>query len=230
MISETNFSKGYSSFWAEYFPWLNSYCQSVNKYNLHNERQCISEIDLAEHRAINNSIAFLHFRNIASHPDYDLKLSRDEGISFMRRFQRNSLSTYSFNESDQKIILAQVKNLTSRYSKDVLISPFFPGCGILDNCYGDIIQGNKLTEVKAGNRQIIPADIRQLLVYSALNWISSSEKYEIEALEIYNPRVGYSWSSNIDDLLISIADIPKEDVLDQLTKHLLTLSEDVEIL
>lgn len=229
MISEINFSKGYSSFWVEYFPWLNLYCQSINKYNLLQEHNSISKDDLAEHRSVNNSIAFQHFKNLLSDPTYDLKFSRDEGISFIRRFQRNNLSNYSFSASDQNIIIVQAQNLLSRYNNNILINPFFQGCGILDNCYGDIIQGSKLTEIKAGNRAIIPADIRQLIVYSALNWISTSTRYEIEALEIYNPRVGYSWSIGIDELFISIAHTPKEDVFDQLTKHLLTLSEDIEI-
>lgn len=230
MISEASFSRGYSSFWTEYFPWLNSYCQSLNKYNLTEVHHPISETDLSEHRAINNTIAFFHFRNIASNSEFDLELSKDEGILFMKRFQRNNIDTYLFNETDQKIILTQVQHLVSRYHNSTLVSPFFPGCGILDNCYGDIIQGNTLSEIKAGDRQIIPADLRQLIIYSALNWISTSTKYEFNTIEIYNPRVGYSWSSSIDEFIFSIADIPKEDVFDQLTKHLLTLSEDVEIL
>lgn len=230
MISETSFSRGYSSFWTEYFPWLNSYCQFLNKYKLQEVHSPISETDLPEHRAINNTIAFFHFRNIASNSKFALELSRDEGVLFMKRFQRNNIDTYLFDESDRKIILKQVQNLVSRYKNSILINPFFPGCGILDNCCGDIIQGKTLSEIKAGDRQIIPADLRQLIVYSALNWISTSIKYEFDMIEIYNPRVGYSWSSSIDEFIFSIADISKEDIFDQLTKLLLTLSEDVEIL
>ena len=61
MISETTFARGYSSFWMEYFPWLNSYSQTVNAYQLNRISASCPELDKAEHRSINNTIAFFVF-------------------------------------------------------------------------------------------------------------------------------------------------------------------------
>src|SRR5579864_8207330 len=51
----------------------------------------------------------------------------------------------------------------------VVKSPVFRGCGFVDECTGDLIIGNQLVEVKAGDRSFRATDIRQLLVYCALN-------------------------------------------------------------
>ena len=229
MISETNFSRGYSSFWIEYFPWLNSYCQSITKYSLKHVHSVPNQAECPEHRGINNTLAFFHFRNLNSNINYDIESSKEEALKYMERFPRNNVNTYKFSTIDQKVISFQIEKLRSKYSKDLIISPFFPGCGIIDNCYGDIIQENKLVEIKAGERNIAPSDIKQLIVYTVLNWLSGSTTYKLDHLEIYNPRVGYLWNNSIDDLLVSITDIPKEDIFDQFTKYLITQSEDVEL-
>jgi hypothetical protein len=147
----------------------------------------------------------------------------------MSRFPRNALESYSFSEKDRHVIDTQVSHLKNRYIGNLSISPFFPGCGILDNCHGDILQGKKLIEIKAGERNIQPADIKQLIVYSALDWLSLSDKYQLDEIEIYNPRVGYLWENKLEDLLISITDVPKEDVFEQIGKYLVIQSEDFEL-
>lgn len=229
MISEKSFARGYSSFWIEYFPWLNSYCQSLNKYNLERVSSPLPELDAAEHRSINNTIAFYHFRNLFNDPNFDICTSRDQAISYMSRFPRSATVSYSFSVMDRQVVETQVSRLKKRYDGNLCISPFFPGCGIIDNCHGDILQGNKLIEIKAGERNIQPADIKQLIVYSALDWLSPSNKYQFDEIEIYNPRVGYLWKNQLEDLLVSITDIPKEDVFEQIGKYLVIQSEDFEL-
>ena len=229
MISEKNFARSYSSIWIEYFPWLASYCQNINKYNLARVRSPIPLIDLVEHRAINNTIAFFHFKNLKTNLNHQLESTRDEVLEYMRKFPRNNISTYKFTENDRRIINDQTFNLRIRYINNTVINPFFPGCGILDSCYGDIIEDNKLIEIKAGDRNIIPADLKQLIIYTFLNWICDPMPFEIKYLEIYNPRLGYSWSNSIDDLFLSITNTPKEDVFDQIAKYLVTQSDDIEI-
>jgi hypothetical protein len=156
-------------------------------------------------------------------------LSIDRALEYLKRFPRTSASSYKFNQLNQKIVLKQVDNLFENYKDDIKLNPFFPGCGIIDNCNGDILQNEKLVEIKAGERSIVPSDLKQLIVYSALNWISETEKYKITELEIYNPRVGYKWTNSLEDFLNSITDISKEDVFDQLTKYLITQSEEIDI-
>ena len=229
MISETTFARGYSSFWMEYFPWLNSYSQTVNAYQLNRISAPCPELDKAEHRSINNTIAFFCFRNITSKLNCSLEETKDEVLQYMTRFPRNNVLTYEFNSYDQYIINGLLKNLQKIPEINLLFDPFFSGCGIIDNCRGDILQGNKLIEVKSGNRNIQPADIKQLIVYLALDWISSSNKYNIHQVEIYNPRVGFSWTTDTDDLFRSVTSFTKEEALEQLTKYLVMQSEEMVI-
>ena len=126
--------------------------------------------------------------------------------------------------------IVSTNRMSARFKGDVTVGPFFPGCGIISNCNGDIFIDNKLVEIKAGNRSIIPADIRQLIVYCALNWLSLSDnKLPITDIEIYNPRVGYSWAISIDELLVAVSDMPKEDLFEQIGKYLVTESESIEV-
>lgn len=229
MISETTFARGYSSFWIEYFPWLNSYCQSIIKYSLVHIHHQVGDGDETEHRSINNTIAFFHFRNIKKDPLCDISKSKEQALRYLKSFPRNNVDTYMFSNIDQNIIKSQIDYMSLRYTHDLVINPFFPGCGIINNCYGDIIQLKTLTEVKAGDRNIVPSDLKQLITYCALNWISNYDKYDIEKIEIYNSRLGYSWECDLNSFLVSITDIPKEEVFDQLIKYLVTLSDEIEI-
>lgn len=230
MISETTFSRGYSSFWLEYFPWLNSYSLSISKFGCQRINNPIDETDLPDHRAINNTIAFYHFRNQLNNVNANIELAKDESLKYMSRFMRNGVQSYSYTIDDQKIIHQQVNRMSAHFKGNVTVNPFFPGCGIISNCNGDLLVDKKLVEIKAGNRSIIPADIRQLIVYCALNWLSLSDtKLTITEIEIYNPRVGYSWSIPIDEMLVAVSDLPKEDLFEQIGKYLVTESESIEV-
>lgn len=229
MISETTFARGYSSFWMECFPWLNSYVQSINLYRLEKFSAQILDYDKVEHRSINNVMAFLHFRNLVKESNFAIEESKEETLHYMQRFPRNNLSTYCFDSNDQKVVYGQIFNLKRLPTRDIIFDPDFPGCGIIDNCRGDILQGNKLIEVKSGIRNIQPADIKQLIVYLALDWISSSTKYNIHQVEIYNPRVGFSWTTDTEDLFRSVTSFTKEEALEQLTKYLVMQSEEMVI-
>lgn len=229
MISETTFARGYSSFWFEYFPWLNSFSQSITKFGEQRVHSRIPDIDKPEHRAINNTIAFFQFRNANFEQEFQIEKSKDEAIKYLSRFPRNNVNTYVFSDDDKVVINQQIAYLTLRFIKELVISPFFPGCGILNNCNGDIIQNTTLTVIKAGDRNIVPADLRQLTIYCALNWLSNSDKYRIEKIELYNPRLGYSWSSDIDSFFKAITDMPKEEVFDQMVKYLVTQSEEINM-
>ena len=226
MISETKFARGYSSFWIEYFPWLNTYSQSA-KASCERFSAPLPEIDKVEHRSINNMMAFIHFRNLLSDSNCSLEKTKDETLQYMMRFSRNNVSTYEFNENDKRIVTGQIANLQKLHSQNIKLDPPFPGCGIIDNCRGDILQEDKLIEVKAGNRSIQPSDIKQLIVYLALNWIASTKPYVINQLEIYNPRVGYSWTVDVDGLFYSVTSYSKEEVFEQMMKYLVLQSEEM---
>ncbi len=61
--------------------------------------------------------------------------------------------------------------------RTIRVSPRFEGCGWLDECEADFLTSNVLVEVKAGDRAFRSIDLRQVLIYCALNF--ASKKYDI---------------------------------------------------
>jgi hypothetical protein len=98
----------------------------------------------------------------------------------------------------------------------VRTSPRFPGCGIIDTCYGDAYINGCLFEVKAGDRQFRSIDVRQLLTYAALNKLSSS--YELRRIGLFNPRIGVSWTEDINEVCQEVAGRQTDDFLDELIR------------
>ncbi len=70
--------------------------------------------------------------------------------------------------------------------RPLVIQPRFKGCGILDSCYGDILAGSCLYESKMVDRNLRSADLRQLLIYCALNY--GSRQYVIDRVAVLNVR------------------------------------------
>jgi len=83
-------------------------------------------------------------------------------------------------------------------SGDLVLFPEFRGCGLLDACVGDVIVGNTLYEVKAGGRFFRSIDLRQLLIYSMLNWRGGN--YSIKSLGMFNPRIGIYYEEELGEI------------------------------
>jgi hypothetical protein len=83
------------------------------------------------------------------------------------------------------------------------LSPTFAGCGIIDTCNGDICFDDVLFEIKAGDRNFRSIDLRQALVYAALNYMQP--KRRIACIGLFNPRMGISFSMGLDELCLEVS-------------------------
>jgi len=230
MISEVNFSRGYSFFWTEHTPWINDYVSSINKGLVERIYLPIDITDDTIHRSINNVVAFTLFKNIVTKCGNGIDIAMEEAKSIMMHYPRNSLESYTLTKEYQQIIKLQSDRLTEQYSNlKVKFYPEFPGCGIMESCQGDLYYNKTLVEVKAGDRGFLSSDIKQLIVYCALNWLSN-KPINIENVELFNPRQGLYWNSGITDMILSISNVPMEDLFDQIGKYLSSMSEEIELL
>ncbi|WP_148773596.1 hypothetical protein [Bradyrhizobium rifense] len=93
--------------------------------------------------------------------------------------------------------------LFNKPAGSLLTEPTFPGCGMIDSCKGDLIASDALYEVKAGDRLFRSIDVRQLIVYGALNFIA--KRFKIERLGLFNPRIGIGATMSADDLCFEIS-------------------------
>jgi hypothetical protein len=71
---------------------------------------------------------------------------------------------------------------------EVIFEPSFSGCGFLNSCVGDVLIGDELYEVKAGDRRFRSTDLRQLITYCALNYAAGT--CAIAKAGCVNPRRG----------------------------------------
>jgi hypothetical protein len=226
MISEITFSKSYSSFWQEHLPWLNDYVHTVVRNSRRESLESTKIVEDPEHRAINNVMAFTLFKNTVNDVDRSFDILLSETKNILKLFPRNNLQSYALNDLHKSIIIFQSEQLMERYgSKSSLFYPHFSGCGILMNCNGDLLVDNCLSEIKAGVRQLVPSDFRQLIIYAALDWIAGSN-YKIDSIELFNPRQNIFWSENIDIFIKVVSGETKEELFENIGQFLTYASEE----
>jgi hypothetical protein len=73
--------------------------------------------------------------------------------------------------------------------KDLVISPFFKGSGVISSCNGDVLVGDEtIYEIKSGDRKFRSVDYRQLAIYAALHFAQYGLR--IRNIGLVNPRTG----------------------------------------
>ncbi|HEY1537724.1 MAG TPA: hypothetical protein VGF76_27075 [Polyangiaceae bacterium] len=80
----------------------------------------------------------------------------------------------------------------------LVVSPTFAGCGWLSECNGDVLAGRVLYEIKSGDRLFRALDVKQILVYCALNY--ASNRCQIDEICLVNPREGVHFSESLNVL------------------------------
>lgn len=229
MISEVSFSRGYTSFWTEHAPWISDYVSSINKGLVARLEDPIELGDDTVHRSINNTIAFTLFKNVITEQNNDIEKALLEAQKIVANYPRNNMETFVLSDDYMKIIQRQCKRLVKHYiDKTPEFYPEFSGCGIMESCQGDLYYNETLVEIKAGERGILSSDIKQIITYCALNWLSSNPK-SIKYVEFYNPRQGILWESKLEELIMIVSNLPIEDLFDQIGKYLINMSEDIEL-
>jgi len=217
MISGIKLASSFTSFWQELLPTGEAF---VRRMNLDKERFDVpldSKIEAARH-ALVNEMAFITF-----------KLSLSNGFSLDRiQYSKKELSQiylYAWQsvqrshwfigseadqpndiERDEIIEIARRLRYFFREfhsSKTLTLSPSFPGCGFVDDCEGDVFVEQALYEIKAGERTFRLVDVKQILVYLALN--QCSKHYEINRVGFLNPRMGVFYSLDVEELVLRLA-------------------------
>jgi hypothetical protein len=228
VISETKFSHGFSSTWRILAPATDLFVRKLNALLRQREFAPLESSTLPERRAFINEVAFHLFRLDSLRTQL---ITTDSGLIStaiqsarltVSRFERLPATNIADPADDERIeIVAQVSRLRQFFaytSRDtgIEMEPKFPGCGIIDTCFGDIRCGETLYEIKAGDRNFRSADIRQLLVYAALG--KSAGLGPLRQLGLFNPRTGLSFCMNLDDLCLEVSGTPSEELLAELIR------------
>lgn len=223
MISERRFASAYTSVWRTLLPLSDRF---LRRLNLESERfrPPFSSSVPASESALVNELAFRIFRaNVKEE-----LLSGDLSIEVLDRL---------FNETRQYLAriapgsVSRAGRLRKRSTHDALMlsvilaqffserdllkrlvfNPSFPGCGIVGACEADVVSPGVLYEIKGGDREFRTVDLRQLLVYAALD--SFTDSLRIRELALLNPRQGVFWQATISEVCIGVAAMTPADLL-----------------
>jgi hypothetical protein len=94
----------------------------------------------------------------------------------------------------------------------IVCNPRFPGCGMVDECEGDLLVSDALFEIKAGDRLFRAIDLRQVLTYLALNHAGGA--FALRAVGLVNPRVGISFEMSRDEFCFEVSGRHSTQLLD----------------
>jgi hypothetical protein len=239
MISEKEFAVGFAGFWSECLPFLTP--QVVAEFNVigtaltEGRREWVKPLAGSGDNSNNDVVAETAFGLFAASLKEGkdvLTLARDmamikaigdsaiERILGLRGYwmaKRRQIDS----PTDEAIELA--KRLEDYFSAQpseqlIVVQPQFKGCGILNSCYGDLHAAKCLYELKMVERNLRSADLRQVLIYCALNY--RSQQYNIESVVVLNPRRGIEFRFAVEELAARAARKTSGELFHEITEFL----------
>jgi hypothetical protein len=232
MITELAFIRSYNTFWRSLFPGAENYIRLINSSLGLRFANHLNIIDIAKRRALINGISFSLFEmnakkgitlktieNFKTNDKLLEKISSNEKKA-LSDIMTDDVLADNINNEELEIIKSISQRLILEYSaKETLkIRPKLKGCGILFETNGDIIYEETLTEIKAGDRNFSVQDLRQLYVYLSLNY--ESKEFDLQQIELCNPRTGILWRENIEIVSENIGGCSSTEIYNEIINFL----------
>ena len=229
MIDAAQFARSYASTWAVLTPMSEEFVRHVNGVWCKRIFPAVrSRRVLQSRRAFINEVAFRIFSREAQggQTARSLFVGEKEATDELQRLMLDERwarfgDVAGFNVYERHEITALLYRLRAFFQRDkgdaLQLNPAFPGCGIIDKSYGDVIKGKALYEVKAGGRFFRSIDLRQLLVYSALNKEASA--YAITDIGMFNPRVGIYYQAQLAEVCYELSGRSEEELLSDIIER-----------
>ena len=215
MISEKCFANNYPAFWKSLFPLSKIFMRGMvleSNKNIHE-----LELQTSGRRlSFVSEMGFQLFSNaIIGNQDLLDSIKMDD--VFYQSIEEKCTAKFDLYEDNEDILnnpldheefsdaVLIAKRLFSRFQHENMIktTPLFYGCGMLDNCYGDILVSDTLYEVKFINRNFNNQDLRQIITYCALNY--ASKQYVINYVALYNPRRNCTYRCEVNSFAEAIS-------------------------
>lgn len=226
MISERAVANGFHSFWSELFPFL-----TPDFIRIFNGTHAAPLLDAAGYvvSALPMNVDVRHYDIVAEtafqlaraaiHNRVNVAASVGNAMLRQQAIERTRKLLFKVHQGDDDHFVlteyewTEVGDLVARYymflvEKDHLtealeFEPAFPGMGFVGECRGDLSIGKILYEVKTVNRNVHAKDLRQLILYLALEAGNGSRRWEFGGF--FNPRKGQIYRFHIEDLCEEIS-------------------------
>jgi hypothetical protein len=211
MISERELAQYFHSFWLEHFPLLNA--AFMRRFNAQewervhaNEGYPIRPIAPGKNVERFDLVAELAFEWAASSLQKGEPDRIDATAGAMRRVA--ALQGAAEISAPTTFEIAEANALTETYGHffrtvvgDAALQfrPLIKGAGVLNQMEGDFCSADTLYEVKTVNRNLLSADLRQVIVYLVAGL--GSRQYAWKRYCIFNPRIGIYFAGEVNELL-----------------------------
>lgn len=230
LISERKFLATHTSFWRVLMPMGDQFVRNMNQ-RLHRYSAGVASRSSADRKALISEASFrmfcLSMEGAISLDDSVLSSSRvldasNAALRYIGALDHGKVSRpLTKDELSESLQLARDLVLCFEKNEDgerVVLRPKFRGCGIVNDCEGDLIVGSVLYEVKNVDRDFRLVDIRQLLTYAALNF--SGSRYPIDAVALVNARRGILFKIKLNSLSLAAAQIPANTLLGEIVEFM----------
>jgi hypothetical protein len=238
MISERSFSRSFDAFWHELLPLLTP--RFVALFNEGYEERLLDETgEVLSALPVGDGVERLDI--VAEFAFRLARIASDQRIAFTALKEESAAMVAAEKEAFELIDryegrrpteieplsdAEKVEGLTlcSRYESlyrsqpagtQIQFCPKFQGAGFLNSSEGDIGIGNTLIEVKTTTRKPSGKDIRQILVYAALDAAAGHIRWS--HFGIFNPRRATLHHASIESLVLRLSGgKPPSDVFAEL--------------
>lgn len=219
MISERQFAQEFHGFWRECLPLLTPHF--VHLFNEGFREVLFDRVGLAA-REVSSAesndpslvaeVAF-HLAKLAYERQVDLRDAPHEtmlieeaeanAVRAIRGYEKDRIHEMVVRAEERAEALMLLQNydaLLSTFSGvEIQFSPRIRGAGIVNMCMADLSVGNTLFEIKTVKRSIAGKDIRQLLVYLALQAAAGQRRWNEAGF--FNPREGCIYLFSVDTFI-----------------------------
>jgi hypothetical protein len=222
VISERTLSRSFSGFWAELLPLLTpSFVHMFNKMFqadlVDSQGFAPGEVEKASDLSDSALVAEVTFylAKLATQRETSVALAwaDDALMSNAVRLASAMVSSYEGGGSGLAVELtdgerAEILNLAQNYDiffrmraegQVPIFNPRIPGTGFIASCEADLAIGSTLYEVKTVMRKIASKDIRQIVLYLALQAATGERRWTTAGF--FNPRKALVHEFDVDDLI-----------------------------
>lgn len=218
MIDASHFATSYTAFWSEFTPTCEHFVRNLNIYGTKQYARPIIQYGKIKRAQFIAEFAFSMFSEKVRSGVDDLKLvapAYKDAVSRMSSFSDGrGLHRRLSNFEDYELfeLYDRIMSFFEYKLDGIAVRPRFKGCGFIDESEGDIISNGTLFEVKTVDRNFRSADIRQLVTYSALEYMSDVKRFD--KIGLLNPRRGVYCVYDISSVCSEISSLPGISLLD----------------
>lgn len=221
MSSAEEFATEFGSFWHSCLPMAEGFIRTFNLAKQRFELPLRSSSPPERHALIAEA-AFADFRSPNAAPVERVSAeAADQAVIQVAAIVKTSASAISPLTERERVEAKSLSNRLKHFiqwveGKNVVVDPAFPGCGFIEPSVGDIQVDDMLIEVKAVDRSFRSVDLRQVLMYAALNHAAGLPP--IRTLTLMNPRQGTYLSWTPDVVCYQAAGLPASEVYESIVE------------